>query len=161
MRTKLISLFILMAAALLAQLDGAARNELAFGLGGIPALSRSDTTRLEGGFRHSIFSGAPKGFYVNRRRFLARVVGALGLARGVSAATKLSAVKSPLSTNQKPTPYQDVTTYNNFYEFGTSKSDPAHNARNFRTVPWSISIEGAVAKPQVLDLDALLKIAPF
>src|SRR5215471_9661160 len=103
----------------------------------------------------------PKGFYVNRRRFLARAVGALGLARGVSAATKLSAMKSPLSTNEKPTPYQDVTNYNNFYEFGTSKSDPAHNARNFRTIPWSISIEGAVAKPQVLDLDALLKIAPL
>ena len=49
MRTKLISLFILMAAALLAQEDGAARNELTFGLGGIPALSRSDTTRLEAG----------------------------------------------------------------------------------------------------------------
>ena len=100
----------------------------------------------------------PKSVYLNRRRFLA---GALGLAGGASAATRLSAVKSPLSTTEKPTPYQDVTSYNNFYEFGTSKSDPAHNAKNFRTIPWTISIEGAVARPQVLDLDALLRIAPL
>jgi sulfoxide reductase catalytic subunit YedY len=81
----------------------------------------------------------PKSVYLNRRRFLA---GALGLAGGASAATRLSAVKSPLSTTEKPTPYQDVTSYNNFYEFGTSKSDPAHNAKNLRTIPWTISIEG-------------------
>jgi sulfoxide reductase catalytic subunit YedY len=54
-----------------------------------------------------------------------------------------------------------VTTYNNFNEFGTSKSDPAHNAKNFRTMPWTVSIEGAVARAQVLDSDALLKIAPL
>jgi len=66
-----------------------------------------------------------------------------------------------LSTTEKPTPYQVVTTYNNFYEFGTAKSDPSENAKNFRTIPWTVSIEGAVSKPQVLDLDALLKIAPL
>ena len=103
----------------------------------------------------------PKSVYLNRRRFLTSAVGALGMATGLTAATKLSAVRSPLSTNERPTSYQDVTTYNNFYEFGTSKSDPARNAKNYRTIPWTISIEGAVAKPQVLDHDALLKIAPL
>jgi sulfoxide reductase catalytic subunit YedY len=106
-------------------------------------------------------SVTPKTVYLNRRRVLASAVGALGLARGLSAATKLSAAKSPLSTNEKLTPYQDITTYNNFYEFGTAKSDPARNSKSFRTIPWTLSIEGAVTKPLVLDLDALLKIAPL
>jgi sulfoxide reductase catalytic subunit YedY len=54
-----------------------------------------------------------------------------------------------------------MISYNNFYEFGTGKGDPVRNAKNFRTMPWSISIEGAVAKPQVLDLDTILKLAPL
>jgi sulfoxide reductase catalytic subunit YedY len=107
-------------------------------------------------------SVTPKDIYLSRRRFLGTATGVLGLTAGLSAAgTKLNAVKSPLSTNEKPTPFQDVSTYNNYYEFGTAKSDPAHNAKDFHTSPWSVSIEGAVAHPQVLDLDALLKIAPL
>ena len=109
-------------------------------------------------------SVTPRGVYLSRRRFLAGAGGSamLGFGTGVSVAgTKLGAAKSPLSTTEKPTPFQDVSTYNNFYEFGTSKSDPARNAKNFRAVPWTVSIEGAVAKPRVLDLDALLKIAPL
>lgn len=54
-----------------------------------------------------------------------------------------------------------MTSYNSFYEFGTDKGDPARNAKKFRTTPWTVSIEGAISKPQVLDLDALLKIAPI
>ncbi len=105
-------------------------------------------------------SVTPKSVYLNRRRFLASI--ALGAGGGAAiASTRLKALKSPLSTTEKPTPYQDVINYNNFYEFGTAKSDPAHNAKNFRTIPWTVSIEGAVTKPQVLDLDALLKIAPL
>jgi hypothetical protein len=50
-----------------------------------------------------------------------------------------------------------VTTYNNFYEFGTAKSDPSENAKNFRTIPWTVSTEGAVSMPHVLDLDALFQ----
>ncbi len=109
-------------------------------------------------------SVTPRGTYLSRRRFLAGAGASavLGLGASLSAAgTKLGAGKSPLSTTEKPTPFQDVSTYNNFYEFGTSKSDPSRNAKNFRTVPWTVSIEGAVAKPRVLDLDALLKIAPL
>jgi sulfoxide reductase catalytic subunit YedY len=107
-------------------------------------------------------SVTPKGVYLSRRRFLAGASAVLGFGAGVSVAgTKLSAVKSPLSTTENPTPFQDVTTYNNFYEFGTAKSDPARNAKDFRAIPWTVSIEGAVAKPQVLDLDALFRIAPL
>ena len=105
-------------------------------------------------------SVTPESVYLDRRRFLASLVLGAGGSAAI-AGTKLNAVKSPLSTTEKPTPYQVVTTYNNFYEFGTAKSDPSDNAKNFRTIPWTVSIEGAVSKPQVLDLDALLKIAPL
>jgi sulfoxide reductase catalytic subunit YedY len=105
-------------------------------------------------------SVTPKSVYLNRRRFLASMAFAIGGGAAI-ASTKLNGVKSPFSTTETPTPYQDVTTYNNFYEFGTAKSDPAHNAKTLRAIPWTVSIEGAVAKPQVLDIDALHKIAPL
>jgi len=105
-------------------------------------------------------SVTPKSVYLNRRGFLASVAfGAVGSA--AIANTKLNAVKIKFSTTEQPTPYEGVTSYNNFYEFGTGKSDPAHNAKNFRTIPWTVAIEGAVSKPQVLDLDSLLKIGPL
>lgn len=104
----------------------------------------------------------PKQIYLSRRSFLATAPIAFGLAAGVSAAaTKLSAVKGPFSTDEKPTPYQAITTYNNYYEFGTQKEDPAKNAKTLRTDPWTVSIEGAVAKPQQIDLATLLKLAPL
>jgi len=107
-------------------------------------------------------SVTPKSLYLIRRQFLAGAPVALDFASGLAFAnSKLTAVKSPFSTTEKPTPYQDVISYNNFYEFGTGKGDPVRNAKNFRTTPWSISIEGAVAKPQVLDLDTILKLAPL
>jgi len=103
----------------------------------------------------------PKSVYLNRRRFLAGVAG-IGIgARLASSAQKLSATKSPLSTTEKPTPYQSITTYNNYYEFGTDKADPAKNAGSLKTSPWTISIEGAVDRPLTLDLDAISKIAPL
>jgi sulfoxide reductase catalytic subunit YedY len=61
----------------------------------------------------------------------------------------------------KPTPYKDVTSYNNFYEFGTDKSDPARQAHTLKTRPWTLQVEGAVAKPRSFDLDELLKLAPL
>ena len=61
----------------------------------------------------------------------------------------------------KQTSFKDATTYNNFYEFGTDKSDPAQNAGTLRTRPWTVSIEGEVKKPMTLDIDALLKLAPL
>jgi methionine sulfoxide reductase catalytic subunit len=103
----------------------------------------------------------PKDAYLNRRRFLTGLGGiALG-SKLATAAPALNAVKSPLSTTEKLTTLQSITTYNNFYEFGTDKSDPAKNAKSLRTNPWSISIEGAVEKPTVLDLDAVFKLAPL
>ncbi|MFY7866398.1 protein-methionine-sulfoxide reductase catalytic subunit MsrP [Roseateles sp.] len=64
-------------------------------------------------------------------------------------------------TLDKPTRYQDASSYNNFYEFGTDKADPARNAGSLRTRPWTVSIEGEVAKPGVFDLDSLLKLSPM
>ncbi|MGR9106958.1 MAG: protein-methionine-sulfoxide reductase catalytic subunit MsrP [Gammaproteobacteria bacterium] len=64
---------------------------------------------------------------------------------------------SPYSIDEKPTDYEDVIRYNNFYEFGTGKSDPAENAQNFKTRPWSVAIEGEVEKSGVLDIEDLIK----
>ena len=67
--------------------------------------------------------------------------------------------KSPFSTTEKQTPYKDVTNYNNFYEFSTDKYEPADLARNFKTRPWTVTIDGDVKKKQVLDVDAIMKMA--
>jgi sulfoxide reductase catalytic subunit YedY len=108
----------------------------------------------------------PKSEYLNRRRFLAggaaASLGAAFLPRSGYAAAKLSGVtKSPLSTTEPPTPYDAITGYNNYYEFGTGKGDPARNAQKFITSPWTLTIEGNVAKAKTLDLDAIMKIAPL
>jgi sulfoxide reductase catalytic subunit YedY len=101
--------------------------------------------------------------YLNRRRFLAALplAGAAFTARRAYGATKLAAVKGPFSTDEKPTPFIDVTTYNNFYEFGTGKDQPSKNAGRLKTSPWSVSVEGEVAKPKVFDLDSIMKLAPL
>jgi sulfoxide reductase catalytic subunit YedY len=117
----------------------------------------------------------PKRVYINRRLFLQQVSLAGGAllagktlwnlvspSTSVLATTKLTGVaKSPFSTTEKPTPYQDVTHYNNFYEFGTGKTDPAANAGNFRTAPWSVSVEGEVKKPRKFAMEEILKLAPL
>jgi sulfoxide reductase catalytic subunit YedY len=110
----------------------------------------------------------PKSVYTHRREFLASLgigasLGAGLLTTGVAkAGTKLQfAAKSPFSTTEKVNSFEDVTHYNNFYEFGTEKTDPAEYAKNFRTSPWTVSIEGLVEKPQKIDLESLMKIAPL
>lgn len=76
--------------------------------------------------------------------------------------TKLAAKLNPVyALPDKRTAVKDATTYNNFYEFGTDKADPAQNAGTLKTRPWTISIEGEVKKPLVLDIDSLLKLAPL
>jgi sulfoxide reductase catalytic subunit YedY len=102
----------------------------------------------------------PKSAYLSRRNLLAAALGAGSIAM---AGTKFDKVaKSPLSTTgEKLTPIDAVTGYNNFYEFGPNKSDPARNAGKFKTSPWTVKIEGEVAKPKTLDLDAILKLAPL
>jgi sulfoxide reductase catalytic subunit YedY len=64
-------------------------------------------------------------------------------------------------TLEKLTPYKDASTYNNFYEFGTDKSDPAANAHTLKTAPWSVEIEGLVKKPGKWALEDLLKLSPM
>ncbi|MFL9927396.1 protein-methionine-sulfoxide reductase catalytic subunit MsrP [Herbaspirillum lusitanum] len=61
----------------------------------------------------------------------------------------------------KQTAYKDATSYNNFYEFGTDKADPAKHAGTLKTRPWTVAIEGEVKKPMTLDLDSLMKMAPL
>jgi len=117
----------------------------------------------------------PKSVYMNRRKFLAGVsMAGAALVTGrrlfdvaspshiVHAGVKLDvAVKSPFSTTEKQTPYNDVTHYNNYYEFGTEKTQPAERAKNFKTSPWSVSVEGEVKKPRTYDLDSIMKLAPL
>jgi sulfoxide reductase catalytic subunit YedY len=108
--------------------------------------------------RHSDVT--PKNVYLNRRRFLAAGTAAFA-ALGVAEPKLTATAKSPFNTDEKLTPLQIITGYNNYYEFGTSKDDPAKNATNFKSSPWSLSVEGAVAKPIKLDHDQLMKIAPL
>ncbi len=116
----------------------------------------------------------PKDWYMNRRELLAGLSAAgATLVAGrlfetiypfevAEAATKLNvSVKSPFSTSEKQTPFNEVTHYNNFYEFGTDKEQPAELAKNFKTSPWAVTVDGAVKKARTYDLDAILKIAPL
>jgi sulfoxide reductase catalytic subunit YedY len=109
----------------------------------------------------------PRGMFDRRREFLKTAAGAaLGVAlQPVSeafAAEKLAAAaQSPFSTLEKPNSYKDVTTYNNFYEFGTEKSDPAEHAHTLKTRPWSVSIEGLVKQAKTFAIDDLIKLAPL
>ncbi len=109
--------------------------------------------------------------YRSRRGFLGGAAGAgllavagrrlLHPALGVEAATKLDTVKSPLSTSGvTPTSYKDITSYNNYYEFGTGKGDPAENAGNLKTFPWSVKVEGLVQKPRTFSIEQLAKLRP-
>jgi sulfoxide reductase catalytic subunit YedY len=130
--------------------------------------------RKPAGIRYSEIT--PKSVYLNRRKFLAGVPAAFlagcGLAstgQRVLAGGEVPAqgrklpnlAKSPFSTTEKETPYNDVTHYNNFYEFGTGKEQPADLAKNFKTYPWTVSVEGAVAKPRKYGIDEILKLAPL
>lgn len=117
----------------------------------------------------------PKSLYLDRRRFLTAAAGLGALALSgekitelfspstlAFAGTKLQFSKSPISTTgEKLTPYQDITHYNNFYELSTGKETPAKIAGSFHPQPWAVQIDGLVNKPQKLDYDSLLKLAPL
>ncbi len=103
----------------------------------------------------------PKSIYLNRRKFLAAVPAAFLGARAMAGVKLPNLAKSPFSTTEKQNTYQEVTTYNNFYEFGTQKNQPSHNAQKFKTQPWTVSVEGDVAKPRKFSMDEILKIAPL
>jgi methionine sulfoxide reductase catalytic subunit len=107
----------------------------------------------------------PKSLYVNRRRFLAAgsaVVGAWALPTPAGATMKLNnVVKSNYKVDEKITPKEDITTYNNYYEFGTGKDEPARYANTLRPSPWQVQVGGLVDKPKTYDLDSIMKIAPI
>lgn len=111
----------------------------------------------------------PKEIYRQRRRFLrqAAAVAAVGATAGLlpftlEAGQKITNVKkSPLSTPDKLTSFRDITSYNNFYEFGSDKSDPARYAKNFRTIPWTVSVEGEIKKPAKYQIEDFLKHFPL
>jgi len=113
--------------------------------------------------RHSDVT--PKQFYLNRRRFLAAgsaIAGAWALPTPAGATMKLSNVtKSAYTVNEKITPLADITSYNNYYEFGTDKADPSHYANTLRPSPWQVVVGGLVNKPKTYDLDSIMKIAPL
>src|SRR5215510_12472000 len=109
----------------------------------------------------------PEGIYLRRREFLSRgAAAATGLAFGLTGCkpkpivpteAPLPGVKpGPFGTSEAQTPYKDITTYNNFYELGTDKADPAANAHRLKSRPWTVALEGEIARPQVIDVDTLL-----
>ncbi len=109
----------------------------------------------------------PHSVYRRRREFMlsAAALGAAALAPGLGdarAATKLAPLaKSPLSTSEQLTAYDAVTSYNNFYEFGTDKEDPKERAGSLKTRPWTVQVDGEVSKPQTFGIEDLLKLAPM
>jgi len=126
------------------------------------------------GFVHPVASEiTPQAVYRDRRRLIqglaaGAALAALPAARAETARPgKLAALAGTKSAvagavaADKLTSYADITAYNNFYEFGTDKSDPARNAHTLKARPWTVAIEGEVKKPQTLDLDALMKLAPL
>lgn len=116
----------------------------------------------------------PRSLYLNRRNFLAGAgiagaavaAAAVGLRElsspgaTVQANSKIPGLrKSPFSTSETITPYKDVTNYNNYYEFSTDKYEPAGLAKDFKTHPWKVTIDGLVKKKLVLDVDEITKLA--
>ncbi len=98
----------------------------------------------------------PESLYLNRRAFLGAIAAG---AAGVMAEGAGAAAANPQEQEDKLTPFEDITTYNNFYEFGTGKGDPAKNAKNFRARPWTIAVDGHCAKPGNYQLEDFIK--PF
>uniref|UniRef100_UPI00355AB806 molybdopterin-dependent oxidoreductase n=1 Tax=Piscinibacter sp. TaxID=1903157 RepID=UPI00355AB806 len=135
--------------------------------------------RRDRGFDHRVASDiTPRQVYEGRRDLL-KLVAAGGVGTALAAwagrdalaqtvrPAKLAALPSARSavsgsmTMEKLTPYGDATSYNNFYEFGTDKSDPGRNAHTLKTRPWTVAVEGEVKRPKVYDIDELHKLAPL
>jgi sulfoxide reductase catalytic subunit YedY len=122
----------------------------------------------------SVSEITPREIFESRRDFMRHLaVGSIASASLVEMASrevfaqatggqKLAAIANPaFVVMDKKTAYKDATSYNNFYEFGTDKADPAETAGSLKTRPWTITIEGEVKKPITLDVDSLLKLAPL
>jgi methionine sulfoxide reductase catalytic subunit len=115
----------------------------------------------------------PHDIYSRRRQFI-KSAAVLGAASGLGMTGLLSAadeprggarlaplLKSPFSTDEKLTKYEAITSYINFYEFGTGKEDPKERAHTLRTRPWTVRVDGDVNKPRTFDIEDLLKLAPL
>ena len=132
------------------------------------------------GFDHPLPSEiTPQGTYQSRRELiklmatgaagaaLATWAGRQAMAQGVAKPGKLAALAGGKSavvgavTMEKVTDYKDATSYNNFYEFGTDKADPAKNAHTLKTTPWTVEVEGLVKKPAKYTLEDLIKLSPL
>jgi methionine sulfoxide reductase catalytic subunit len=147
-------------------------------------LNSKDYTMLikthDRGFDHPLSSEiTPQSAYQGRRDLmklmatgaagaaLASWAGRQALAQGVAKPGKLAALASGKSavagavTLEKVTDYKDATSYNNFYEFGTDKADPAKNAHTLKTAPWTVEVEGLVKKPAKYTLEDLIKLSPL
>lgn len=102
----------------------------------------------------------PEALFFNRRTFLGTAAGGgmllAGSGRGLAAA--LGAPKSKYTVDEDLTPEADVTSYNNFYEFGTGKGDPAANSNSFKATPWTVKVDGLVGKPKEFGLEELLAL---
>ena len=111
----------------------------------------------------------PKHVYMNRRNFLAAApaafLGARELlspsARALAGMKLPNVQKSKYTLDEKQNSYKDVSTYNNYYEFGTDKSQPSETAKNFKTAPWTVSVEGLCNKPRTFTIDEILALAPL
>ena len=116
----------------------------------------------------------PRQVYEGRREFI-RLAG-LGAIAGAAALGGLTLpsmaataprrkienyARTPYGADEKVTPYEDITSYNNFYEFGTGKGDPAQYANSLVTRPWTVSIEGAVKRPKRIAIEDIYKLAPL
>ena len=108
----------------------------------------------------------PPAVYAERRRWLA--LGAASLAGTILSPELLAVAKPPFaaaaksrySTDEKPNPQGEVTSYNNFYEFGTDKSDPVQYAGGLKTEGWKVRIEGEVERPLTVDVEQLMRMSP-
>lgn len=112
----------------------------------------------------------PESVYLRRRELIrgatalaaASTLGLAGRARADGGPAALPpAKKGPFATTEPQSSFKDVTNYNNFYEFGTDKTDPAQNAHTLRTRPWAVVFEGEIKKPQTIDIDSLIKLLPL
>jgi sulfoxide reductase catalytic subunit YedY len=107
----------------------------------------------------------PESVYLSRREWMqgatALAASALLPAQAAEPGPLPTFYKSPYSTTDKPNSYTELTSYNNFYEFGTDKADPGETAGTLKTHPWTVTVSGEVAKPRQFDLAALMKLAPL
>ncbi|MBO1075856.1 protein-methionine-sulfoxide reductase catalytic subunit MsrP [Roseomonas marmotae] len=99
----------------------------------------------------------PRDIYLNRRGLLLGAAGLALSAGGGAGAATLQGIPSPFSTDEKPTSREDVTSYNNFYEFGVDKSDPKQRSGALKTSPWTVRVDGLVNNPADYQLEDFLK----